>query len=297
MPPKLLNYEVLERLGEGARSTIYAVSDPVTKQVYALKHVLRAEPKDIRFIEQMEAEYAVSKQFTNPHLRRTFDLRIIKTMFVKVAEAFLVMELVDGRPLDERPLDSLLDTIDTFLQAADGLNAMHQMGYVHCDIKPNNILRDDKGVVKIIDFGQSCKIGTEKERIQGTPDYIAPEQVDRLPISPQTDVFNLGATLYWALTGKNIPTRYTVKKTGVKGENTFLVDERIPSPIDLNPKVPPQLSALVMEMVASSPRKRPAGMEAVISRLNVIQHVIEKQNLPPQPLPPGPPAGDSEDDD
>ena len=158
-------------------------------------------------------------------------------------------------------------------------------------------MRDDKGVVKIIDFGQSCKIGTEKERIQGTPDYIAPEQVDRLPISPQTDVFNLGATLYWALTGKNIPTRYTVKKTGVKGENTFLVDERIPSPIDLNPKVPPQLSALVMEMVASSPCKRPAGMEAVISRLNVIQHVIEKQNLPPQPLPPGPPAGDSEDDD
>jgi serine/threonine-protein kinase len=297
MPPKLLNYEVLERLGEGARSTIYAVSDPVTKQVYALKHVLRAEPKDIRFIEQMEAEYAVSKLFTNPHLRRTYDLKIIKTMFVKVSEAYLVMELVDGRPLDERPLDNLLDTIDTFLQAADGLKAMHEMGYVHCDIKPNNILRDDKGVVKIIDFGQSCAIGTEKERIQGTPDYIAPEQVDRLPISPQTDVFNLGATLYWALTGKNIPTRYTVKKTGIKGENTFLVDERIPSPVDLNPKVPPQLSALVMEMVASSPRKRPAGMEAVISRLNVIQHVIEKQNQPQQPLPPGPSAGDSEDED
>ena len=82
---------------------------------------------------------------------------------------------------------------------------MHQMGYVHCDIKPNNILRNDKGEVKVIDFGQSCKIGTVKERIQGTPDYIAPEQVARRPITVQTDVFNLGATLYWALTGKAHP--------------------------------------------------------------------------------------------
>jgi serine/threonine-protein kinase len=267
----------LERLGEGARSTIYAVSDPVTKQVYALKHVVRAEPKDLRFIEQMQAEYDVSRQFNHPNLRRSFELKIVKTMLVKIAEAYLVMELVDGKPLDERPLDNLNDTLDTFIQAAQGLNAMHQLGFVHCDIKPNNILRDDKGHVKVIDFGQSCAIGTVKERIQGTPDYIAPEQVDRKPISVQTDVFNLGATLYWALTGKNIPTRYTVNK---KGENSFLVDERIPSPADLNPKVPPQLSALVMDMTASSPKKRPPGMEAVITRLQLMQHLLEKQNHP-----------------
>jgi serine/threonine protein kinase len=297
MPQKLLSYEVLERLGEGARSTIYAVSDPVTKQVYALKHVVRAEPKDIRFIEQMMAEFEVSKLFTHPALRHTFDLKIIKTLLLRVTEAFLVMELVDGKPLDERPPTSFLDIVDTFTQAAEGLKAMHSMGFAHCDIKPNNILRDDKGHVKIIDFGQSCRIGTVKERIQGTPDYIAPEQVDRLPISAQTDVFNLGATLYWALTGKNIPTRYTVDK---KGENSFLVDERIPTPQDLNPRVPSALSALVMDMVASSPRKRPAGMDAVIKRLDLAKHVIEKQNLPaPPPIAPGsiPPEKDSTDHD
>jgi serine/threonine-protein kinase len=295
MPEKLLNYEVLERLGEGARSTIYAVSDPVTKQVYALKHVLRSEPKDIRFIEQMMAEFEVSKQFTHPNLRRTYDLKIIKSMLVKITEAYLVMELVDGRPLDARALDSLPDTIDTFIQAANGLKSMHSLGYVHCDIKPNNILRDEKGEVKVIDFGQSCKIGTVKERIQGTPDYIAPEQVDRLPISPQTDVFNLGATLYWALTGKNIPTRYTVSKKG--NENSFVLDERIPTPQDLNPKVPAGLSNLVMDMVASHPKKRPAGMDAVIQRLELAKHMILRQNLPPQP--PGAAGGipDSVDED
>jgi eukaryotic-like serine/threonine-protein kinase len=281
MPQKLLKYEVLERLGEGARSVIYAVSDPITKQVYALKHVERKEPKDMRFIEQMMAEYEVSKQFTHPNLRRTYDLKINKTLLMKINEAFLVMELVDGRPLDERPPATIDQTLDTFVQAAEGLKAMHQMGYVHCDIKPNNILRGEQGQVKIIDFGQSCKVGTVKERIQGTPDYIAPEQVDRRPISVQTDVFNLGATLYWALTGKNIPTRYTVNK---KGENSFLVDERIPSPQDLNPKVPAPLSSLVMEMVASRPQKRPADMDTVIKRLDLIRHVMQKQGaLSPSP--------------
>jgi serine/threonine-protein kinase len=277
MPQKLLKYEVLERLGEGARSVIYAVSDPETHQVYALKHVIRAQPKDLRFIEQMEAEYEVSRQFTHPNLRRTYDLKIIKTMMIKISEAYLVMELVDGKPLEERPPTGFPDIIDTFVKAAQGLRAMHQMGYAHCDIKPNNILRGDHGEVKVIDFGQSCKLGTVKERIQGTPDYIAPEQVNRLPVSVQTDVFNLGATLYWATTGKNIPTLYTVNK---KGENSFLVDERMPSPLDLNPKVPPQLSALVMEMVSSSMRKRPADMDAVISRLELIRHVLERQNKP-----------------
>ncbi|HWP41314.1 MAG TPA: protein kinase, partial [Tepidisphaeraceae bacterium] len=170
MAQKLLHYDVLERLGEGARSTIYLVQDPETRQVYALKHVVRAEPKDIRYIEQMETEYEISRQFTHPNLRRAYDLKIVKTLLLKVSEAFMVMEYVDGKPLDVRPPADLMDIIDTFIQVAEGMRAMHQMGYAHCDMKPNNVLRNDKGKVKIIDFGQSCKIGTVKERIQGTPD-------------------------------------------------------------------------------------------------------------------------------
>src|SRR5207253_525045 len=203
----------------GARSTIYRVRNPETNQLYALKHVIRTDPKDIRFIEQMENEFEISKQFTHPNLRRTYDLKISKSMLLKVNEAFLLMELVDGKPLDVRLPSDLMQIIDTFIQVAQGLKAMHSMGYVHCDIKPNNILRNESGKVKVIDFGQSCKIGTIKERIQGTPDYIAPEQVARRPVSVATDVFNLGASLYWALTGRHIPTLYTVNK---KGENSFL---------------------------------------------------------------------------
>jgi serine/threonine-protein kinase len=277
MVHKLLHYEVMERIGEGARSTIYSVRDPETKQLFALKHVKRDNPKDLRFVEQMETEFEVSRQFTQPNLRRSYDLKILKTMLLKVSEAFLLMELVDGRPLDVRPPADLLESVDTFIHTAHGLRAMHQMGYAHCDIKPNNILRDDRGEVKVIDFGQSCKIGTVKERIQGTPDYIAPEQVSRRPISVQTDIFNLGATLYWAVTRRPIPTLYTVKK---KGDNSFLLDAAINSPQELNPACPPALSNLIMECIATRAQKRPADMDEFITRLELARHIIIKQQNP-----------------
>jgi len=282
MAQKLLGYDVLERLGEGARSIIYAVSDPTTRQVYALKHVVRADNKDIRFVEQMEAEYEISRQFTHPNLRRSYDLKIIRKMLMKVTEAFLVMELVDGKALDVRPPKDLLHGVDIFIKTAQGLQAMHTMGYVHCDIKPNNILHSEDGHVKIIDFGQSCKIGTIKERIQGTPDYIAPEQVKRRPVSHKTDIFNLGATIYWCLTNRNIPTLYTVDR----GDNSFLLDTRIETPAELNSRVPLALSNLVMECIASRPEKRPAAMDAVINRLELAKHILLKQTNPERVAPP-----------
>ncbi|MDB5172079.1 MAG: pknA [Phycisphaerales bacterium] len=274
MAEKLLQYEVIERLGEGAGSVIYAVRDPATRRLYALKHVVRDSDKDIRFVEQMRTEFEMARLFNAPNLRRGFDLKISKSLLMKVTEAFLLMELVEGKPLDVRPPKALIDIVDTFIQAATGLRAMHQLGYVHCDIKPNNILRNDQGEVKVIDYGQSAKVGTVKERIQGTPDYIAPEQVTRRPIVPQTDVYNLGATLYWALTGRTIPTLYTVQK---KGEHSFLVDARIETPAQLNPLVPIALSNLVMESVASRIDKRPPDMESVITRLELAKHVLLKQ--------------------
>lgn len=281
MGEKLLHYDVLERLGEGARSTIYSVSDPETRQVYALKHVVRSKAKDLRFIEQMETEYEVSRNFTHPNLRRSYELRVVRSLLLKVSEAFLVMELVDGKALDQRLPEGLVDVIDTFIAAAQGLRAMHQMGYAHCDIKPNNILRNDRGQVKVIDFGQSCKIGTVKERIQGTPDYIAPEQVMRRPISVQTDVFNLGATLYWATTGRHIPTAYTVYTVNTKSDNSFLLDVRFESAAQLNPKVPAVLSNLIMDCIATKPQRRPTDMDAVITRLELTKHVLTRQDTPP----------------
>jgi hypothetical protein len=102
-------------------------------------------------------------------------------------------------------------------------------------------------------------------------------------MSIQTDVFNLGATLYWVLTKKHIPTLYTVNK---KGENSFLLDTRIDSPMDLNPRVPPALSNLAMECVSTRPQKRPPDMDAMIQRLELGKHIAAKQVTPVEQAPP-----------
>ena len=274
MVKKLLQYDVLDRLGEGAKSTIYKVRDPGSGRIYALKHVIRKNDKDVRFVEQMEAEFAVSQAFHHPNIRRCFELKINKAMIFKVTEAFMTMELVEGQPLDQALPRSMIGIVDVFIQSAAALHAMHKVGFVHCDIKPINIMITDDGSIKIIDFGQSCKSGTVKDRIQGTPDYIAPEQVARKPVTAQTDIFNLGATMYWALTGRTIPTLYTVQKGS---ENAILSDDLFQTPQQLNPTVPEPFNRLVMECISTSPSKRPASMEAVIQRLELIKHILLKQ--------------------
>jgi len=150
---------------------------------------------------------------------------------------------------------------------------MHDLGYLHTNIKPNNILLTDNGSIKIIDFGQSCPIGFKKPRIQGTPDYIAPEQVERRRLTQQTDVFNLGATLYWALTGKAYPT--VIGKGGQR--QTTHHRSLIPPPHELNNDVPPGLSKLSMDCCRHDPPRRPMGMKEVISRLETARQVLAKR--------------------
>ena len=273
MVDQLLNYKILDVLGKGAASTIYRAQDLNTGRVVALKHVERVKQKDIRYIEQMETEYEVSKSFTHPNLRRAFVLKINKSMLMKVTEAILALEYVEAKPLERALPPDLADVLDVFLQAANGLQAMHRMGFAHCDIKPSNLLVDAAMHVKVIDFGQACRIGTIKERIQGTPDYIAPEQVTRKPVTEATDVFNLGATLYWACTGKHIPTAYHAKRGG---ENSFLVDSLFKTPRDLNPEVPIPVSEAIMQAVATAPRARPQTMDEFIRRLELGRHVLDR---------------------
>ena len=272
VPASLFGYDVIDFLGEGAGSLIYVVSDPRTHQVWALKHVVRRTDRHVRFLQQLVNEYEVSRLFTHPALRRSIDMKENRTLLRRVTEAGLIMELFDGSPVDALPPMGVVSLLDCFLQVSNGLAALHAMGYVHCDLKPNNILVGPNGDVKVIDYGQACRIGTVKERIQGTPDYISPEQVRREPVTHRTDVFNLGATMYWAATRQVIPTLFNLKK----GDNSFLLDQRIPSPRDANPRIPETLSNLIMECVRTNPAKRPDDMPQVSRRLELIRLSVKR---------------------
>jgi len=188
----------------------------------------------------------------------------------KVKELLLSMEFFGGETLEDSPTLSLGDVLLVFRMVASGLQVMHREGFVHCDIKPNNILLSKSGTIKIIDLGQSCKIGTTKPRIQGTPDYIAPEQVKRKPLGPKTDIFNLGATMYWAITGKNIPT--LIPKTNELGL-PIPPPPRV-APHEIKKQLPIGVSKLVMDCIEDDPALRPRNMMTVISRLDLMVHSI-----------------------
>jgi serine/threonine-protein kinase len=262
-------FSIIKRIGTGARSTIYQATDQQDKIDVALKRVIFEKPEDSRIFEQVETEYKVARRIDHPYIRKCYKLKKIRSMFV-VKELLLSMELFDGKNLEDSPSLSLLDVLLVFRMVASGLQAMHQRGFVHCDIKPNNILISEAGSIKIIDLGQSCKTGTVKPRIQGTPDYIAPEQVRRKALGPRTDIFNLGATMYWAITGKHVPTLIAKK-------NNFGLpmppQPRI-APHELRKQLPIGISKLVMDCIEDNPAKRPRDMMTVISRLDLLVHSI-----------------------
>ena len=282
--PSHLGYEILETLGHGARSTIYLVRDKSTAERYALKRVIRNTSADQRFVEQAILEHDVAQQFNHPSLRKSYRVYKIKSFF-RIKEVYVLMEGVDGLTIEQRRPTNMLEVCRIFQDTAIALGVMHRAGYVHADIKPNNILITNQDMVKIIDFGQSCPTGTRKERIQGTPDYIAPEQVRREHITPKTDVFNLAATMYFVLTQQHVPT--LIPKGGA-GLN--LVDRspsKCPSPMELNPAVPPALSGLIMNCLEHDPRERPESMTRVYERLEMAigQITAETSGAKPRPKP------------
>ena len=263
--PDIEGFTIIKRIGTGARTVIYLATDQATRQSVALKRIVFEKPEDVRIFEQIETEYKVARQLDHPYLRKCHKL-IKKRKVLRINELLLSMEMFTGQSFEDGPSLSLGDVLLVFRMVSTALNSMHQKGFVHCDIKPNNILIGESGSIKIIDFGQSCKLGAIKDRIQGTPDYIAPEQVRREHLSHRTDIFNLGATMYWALTGKNVPTLIPKKNEfGVP-----VVQKGFKAPHEIYKKIPLKVSELVVNCVREKPSDRPENMSEITAILDML---------------------------
>lgn len=277
----LFGYKVLARIGEGAASTIYAVQDPRSKQVYAIKHVIKRNEKDNRFLEQCELEASIGAKLDHPNLRRIERIVRTRRMF-RVVEVGLLMELIDAATLDRRLPKSAEEAVRVFAQVARGLAHMHARGFVHGDMKPINVMVAEDNTVKVIDLGQACEIGCIKKRIQGTPGYMAPEQAHREAITPQTDVYNLGATMYWVLVGEVIPTALPPKDDNNSLYSGAVDPDMVKLPIPplqralqgarraMTFPIPQALSDLIMECIQVTPCDRISSMDIVADRLDAI---------------------------
>ena len=262
--PKLaaMNYRVVGPLGNGAGSTILQISDKTAGgKRYALKVVRRLGPDDDVYLNQAKVEYDVSQKLQHPAIVRIYDIRQKRSWF-RVAGVELLMEYVDGKTLDEIEAPEMGQLVLVFCQVASALSHMHRRGVFHGDLKPSNVMLSKAGEVKLIDFGTARVRGEEKNRVQGTPQYIAPEQVADKVVNAKTDIYNFGATMYRMFTGRfanhGIP----------KAEDA--ANRKLAEPGLINPKIPAPLNALILSCLAYDPDARPEAMLEVQKGLSAV---------------------------
>ena len=264
LPDLIHGYRVLKHIGSGAASEIFCVFDPKTSEVYALKQVILDEKrdKDDRFLIQAENEVKVSKKLTHPSIRRIHSVEKIRPKGWSRNEVIVLMELVDGQSLDQLVGLSIEEKVRYLREVSDAMAHMNDKGYVHADMKPTNIMVTGEGQVKVIDLGQAHPIGKAKERIQGTPGFMAPEQAEIQPLSERTDVYNFGATIYWMLTSQEVPTAGPGSRGGKAA---------VPPPANrFNPDVPVELAEVVNLCLEPNEHGRWKNMHAVTRQLDKV---------------------------
>lgn len=259
-------FTILAELGAGAASRVYKVRRAQDGQIYALKIVSVESADDRKFVDQVQHEYDVASALDHPHLAKAYALEVQRKLLF-VSGARLLLEYVDGLALSAcqgLPLPKLLSI---FFKAADGLAYMHSEGVYHADVKPDNILVGRQKEVKIIDFGLAWRRGERKDRVQGTLEFLAPEQARDKIVNGKTDIFNFGATMYRTFTGRAVPPE--LRQYGGDDEVAGL-DSYVRPMSRGNPQIPADLDELVLKCIRCNPDHRPSTMREVRDRLREI---------------------------
>jgi serine/threonine protein kinase len=258
------NFQVIARLGTGAHSTILHVRRPADGRSYALKVVLIHGKKDLKFLEQAEHEFRVARMLDHPNLIKIHTLEKVRNWLFQVRKVHLLIEYVNGKTLDQCPPLGIPKLVQLFRCLADGLTHMHFRRVYHGDLKPNNIMVSRTGEVKIIDYGLATIRGEAKDRLQGTPEYMAPEQARRRIIDAKTDIYNLGATMYRMITMRLPPTYIPGRGDETNLRMDHRTAKRMLKPVqDLTPGAPRELCELIHHCLAYKAANRPAAMENV----------------------------------
>jgi serine/threonine protein kinase len=263
-------YKVLERLGSGGMGSVYLCEHKLMRRRVAVKVLPTAKADDPSSLERFYREARAVAALDHPNIVRAYDIDQDEKLH------FLVMEYVDGRSLQELiklagPMNVLRAT-HYIQQSAMGLQHAHETaGLVHRDVKPGNILVDRTGAVKVLDMGLARffnddeDILTKKydENVLGTADYLAPEQaLDSHAVDIRADIYSLGATFYFCLTGK------TPFSEGSVAQKLIWHQTRQPKPIrSMRPEVPEELVAIIDKMMAKDPGQRYQSPQEVVEAL------------------------------
>jgi serine/threonine-protein kinase len=251
-----LRYEVKEVLGVGGMGTVFKAVDGELGEVIAIK-TLKQEllSEDPAALERFKSEIRLARRISHRNVVRTHDLGEFAGVY------FITMEYVEGKTLKElvrtRGRLPIPATLTVAKQLCRALDVAHEQGVIHRDIKPQNMVVEPDGVLKVMDFGiarlATRQSGlTQQGMVVGTPEYMAPEQLMGQDIDARADLYAAGCVIYECLTGSPPLTADNQITLVAK-----LLEETPVAPASVNADVPPALSDLVMRTLAKKPDDRP----------------------------------------
>ena len=260
-------FQVIGPLGTGAHSTILHIRRSADAKHYALKVVPIDGAADMKFLEQARHEFRIAQMLEHPNLIKIYSLETPRDWLLRMRKVHLLIEYVNGKTLDTLPRIAIPKLVQIFVKVAAGMVHMHRRGVWHADLKPNNILLSRTGDVKIIDYGLAWVKGEDKERVQGTPEYMAPEQAKRGLVNERSDIFNFGATMYRLVTWRLPPSLVTTEEDGLPID--LKTWHRLLKPVqECNAEAPPALCNLIHKCLQFDAHKRPDRMSEIQGMLD-----------------------------
>ena len=285
------HYHILEKIGSGGMGEVYLAEDTKLKRRVTLKFLPLQMTADPEAKERFEREAQAAAALNHPNIVTVYEIG------ENEGQVFIAMEYVEGRTLKElitvnrqpstvhpspfvsSPL-SLAQVIEIATQIASGLAASHAKGIVHRDIKPQNILVDKDGRVKILDFGLAKLKGvsslTKESSTLGTVHYMSPEQTMGQDVDHRTDIWSIGVVFYEMLSGR-LPFRGDYEQAVIYS----ILNEEPEPPRPAGSEVPDALERLIMKALSKDPEKRPARMSELSTGL---AEALRQAGNPAHPL-------------
>jgi eukaryotic-like serine/threonine-protein kinase len=266
-------YRLTDRIAAGGMGEVWRGEDVLLNREVAVKLLPTGRAGDEAFLARFRAEARYTASLSHPGIARVYD-------YGESAEfggAYLIMELVRGEPLSailaRAGRLSPDATLDITAQAARALDAAHQAGIVHRDIKPGNLLVAAGGATKITDFGIATAVRaaqashlTETGMVMGTAMYVSPEQATGAPVDSSSDIYSLGVVAYECLAGH-------APFTASEPLAIAYAHKHAPVPA-LPPDVPHPVADLIYDMLAKTPAGRPAGARVVADRADMLRDAL-----------------------
>lgn len=261
-------YRIEQILGRGGMGVVYKAVDAQLDETVAIKtlfgDVLTKSPEDL---ERFKREIRLARKITHRNVLRTYDYGEAEGVYfisMEFIRGYTLSELLDEAPQRQMPARA---AVGITRQICRGLNAAHEQGIIHRDIKPQNVLIDAKGEAKLMDFGiarmSEAREGvTEAGLILGTPHYMSPEQVQGKQLDPRSDVYSMGVLLYEMLVG-----RRPFEASSLTGILAAHITEPPKPLIELRADVGREMNAIVMRCLAKNPAHRYADAGGLLADL------------------------------